>query len=87
VKKAALSRLAECGEGIEADVESAQLHVVKNEMCPSIETAMHAILPQRVVLDVHSINTIVWAILLGGPGQLEERLDGLRSKWSDQLSL
>jgi hypothetical protein len=45
VKKAALSRLAECREGIEADVESAQLHVVESEMCPSIETAMHAILP------------------------------------------
>src|SRR5579872_7357238 len=28
----------------------------------SVETAMHAVLPHRVVLHVHSINTIAWAV-------------------------
>ena len=28
----------------------------------SIETAMHAVLPHRVVLHVHSVNTIAWAV-------------------------
>jgi rhamnose utilization protein RhaD (predicted bifunctional aldolase and dehydrogenase) len=73
--------LAECREGVEAGVASAQPHVVKNEIRPSIETAMHAILPQRVVIHVHSINTIVWAIRRDGPRQLEERLDGLHWQW------
>jgi rhamnose utilization protein RhaD (predicted bifunctional aldolase and dehydrogenase) len=28
----------------------------------SIETAMHAVLPHRVVLHVHCVNTIAWAV-------------------------
>lgn len=56
-------------------------HVSKNEFRPSIETAMHALLPHRVVIHVHSINTIAWAIRLDGPGQLKARLDGLHWQW------
>src|SRR5437870_8925822 len=29
---------------------------------PSIETFMHAVLPQRVVIHVHSVNTVAWAV-------------------------
>ena len=29
---------------------------------PSIETAVHALMPQRVVVHVHCVNTIAWAI-------------------------
>jgi rhamnose utilization protein RhaD (predicted bifunctional aldolase and dehydrogenase) len=59
----------------------AQSHVSKNEIRPSIETAMHALLPHRVVIHVHSINTIAWAIRLDGSDQLKARLDGLHWQW------
>jgi rhamnose utilization protein RhaD (predicted bifunctional aldolase and dehydrogenase) len=48
---------------------------------PSIETFMHAVLPQRVVIHVHSVNTIAWAIRSDAPVQLSERLSGLRWEW------
>jgi len=47
----------------------------------SIETAMHAVLPHRVVLHVHSVNTIVWAVRQDARVQLEHQLDGLRWQW------
>ena len=47
----------------------------------SLETAMHAILPHRVVLHVHCVNTIAWAVRSDARAQLQERLDGLRWRW------
>ena len=47
----------------------------------SIETAMHAVLPQRVVLHVHSVNTIAWAVRNDAAVQLQHQLDGLRWQW------
>jgi rhamnose utilization protein RhaD (predicted bifunctional aldolase and dehydrogenase) len=47
----------------------------------SIETAMHAVLPHRVVVHVHSVNTISWAVRQDGPSQLRHRLDGSRWQW------
>ena len=47
----------------------------------SIETAMHAVLPHRVVLHVHCVNTIAWAVRRDGPRQLQDRLEGLRWRW------
>ena len=47
----------------------------------SLETAMHATLPHRVVLHVHCVNTISWAVREDAPMQLERRLDGLRWQW------
>jgi rhamnose utilization protein RhaD (predicted bifunctional aldolase and dehydrogenase) len=47
----------------------------------SIETAMHAVLPHRVVLHVHCVNTIAWAVRQDAPDQLEHQLDGLRWQW------
>jgi rhamnose utilization protein RhaD (predicted bifunctional aldolase and dehydrogenase) len=47
----------------------------------SIETAMHVVLPHRVVLHVHCVNTIVWAVRQDARVQLEHRLDGLRWQW------
>jgi rhamnose utilization protein RhaD (predicted bifunctional aldolase and dehydrogenase) len=52
-----------------------------NYLRASIETAMHAILPHRVVIHVHSVNTISWAVRLDGPERLAERLAGLRWSW------
>ncbi len=48
---------------------------------PSVETAMHAVLPHRVVVHVHSVNTIAWAVRLDAPACLEKVLAGLRWSW------
>ena len=47
----------------------------------SLETAMHAILPHAVVLHVHCVNTIAWAVRSDARAQLQQRLDGLRWRW------
>jgi rhamnose utilization protein RhaD (predicted bifunctional aldolase and dehydrogenase) len=47
----------------------------------SLETAMHAALPHRVVLHVHCVNTIAWAVRCDAPRQLQRRLEGLRWQW------
>ena len=48
---------------------------------PSVETAMHAVLPQRVVIHVHSVATISWAAQNGVKKELNSRLRGLRWAW------
>ena len=45
---------------------------------PSIETSMHAALPQTVVLHVHSVDAIALAVRTDVLPLLEQRLDGLR---------
>jgi rhamnose utilization protein RhaD (predicted bifunctional aldolase and dehydrogenase) len=47
----------------------------------SIETSMHAVLPRRVVLHVHSVNTIAWAVRQDAQAHLQQRLHGLRWQW------
>ena len=47
----------------------------------SVETAMHAVLPHRVVLHVHSVNTIAWAVRKDARRRLEARLRGLNWQW------
>jgi rhamnose utilization protein RhaD (predicted bifunctional aldolase and dehydrogenase) len=47
----------------------------------SVETAMHAVLPHRVVLHVHCVNTIAWAVRRDARGRLQRKLDGLRWQW------
>ena len=47
----------------------------------SIETAMHAVMPHRVVLHIHSVDAIAWAVRQDAPVQLRHRLDGLRWQW------
>lgn len=44
---------------------------------PSIETSLHALLPHRVVLHVHAVNTIAWASCAGVDEEIARRLDGL----------
>jgi rhamnose utilization protein RhaD (predicted bifunctional aldolase and dehydrogenase) len=73
--------LAEVKESVQHDMEIASHYAPKNEPPPSIETAMHAVLWHRVVIHVHSISAIAWAIRLDGPDQLNERLAGLRWQW------
>lgn len=52
-----------------------------NRLRPSIETFMHAVLPHRVVVHVHSVNAIAWAVRQDAVLQLKERLNGLRWRW------
>jgi rhamnose utilization protein RhaD (predicted bifunctional aldolase and dehydrogenase) len=47
----------------------------------SVETAMHSVLPHRVVLHVHSVNTIAFAVRCDAAALLAERFAGLRWKW------
>lgn len=70
--------LAKAGEQTR---EIAKRPVSRNRMRPSIETAMHAVLPHRVVIHVHSINTIAWAIRLDGLDELTAQLRGLHWQW------
>lgn len=48
---------------------------------PSIETSLHALLPQRVVVHVHSVNTIAWCVQPGGRDAVAERLRDLNWTW------
>jgi rhamnose utilization protein RhaD (predicted bifunctional aldolase and dehydrogenase) len=41
---------------------------------PSIETTVHALMPQRVVVHVHCVNTIAWAICDDAEQRLAEKL-------------
>ncbi len=50
-------------------------------LLPSIETLMHAVLPHRFVVHVHSVDTLAWAVRSDAPARLAERLSGLRWKW------
>jgi rhamnose utilization protein RhaD (predicted bifunctional aldolase and dehydrogenase) len=43
----------------------------------SIETALHALLPHRVVLHIHAVNAIAWSVREDGGSALASRLDGL----------
>jgi rhamnose utilization protein RhaD (predicted bifunctional aldolase and dehydrogenase) len=47
----------------------------------STETALHAVLPHRIVLHVHCVNTIAWAVRCDGAVRLEEMLQGLSWRW------
>jgi rhamnose utilization protein RhaD (predicted bifunctional aldolase and dehydrogenase) len=43
---------------------------------PSIETSVHALMPQRVVVHVHCVNTIAWAIRADAEARLASLLAG-----------
>ena len=47
----------------------------------SIETAMHAVLPHKIVIHVHSVNAIAWAVRRDGPERAAGRLAGLCWRW------
>ncbi|QKD01616.1 class II aldolase/adducin family protein [Mesorhizobium loti] len=44
---------------------------------PSIETTVHALMPQRVVLHVHCVDTISLAVQADGKAEVARRLDGI----------
>ena len=64
-----------------------QCHIVGGRaLVTSVETAMHAVLPHRIVLHVHSVNTIAWAVRRDAPERLTERLGDLRWKFIPYVS-
>ena len=67
------------GQGVDP---SGQTAVVDGRVLgSSVETAMHATLPFRVVIHVHSINTITWSLLAEGRQRLSDQLSGIRWAW------
>jgi rhamnose utilization protein RhaD (predicted bifunctional aldolase and dehydrogenase) len=68
-----------------ADVltECVRRHVDPSVRYPgaSVETALHAVLPHRIVLHVHCVNTIAWAVRRDGPVELRRLLKGLNWQW------
>ena len=48
---------------------------------PSIETSLHAFLPQRFVLHVHSVNAMAWCVQRDAQRELARRLHGLAWAW------
>jgi rhamnose utilization protein RhaD (predicted bifunctional aldolase and dehydrogenase) len=75
--------LSECLECLKEGRPVPTCHGSLRTRClrPSIETFMHAVLPQRFVIHVHSVNTLAWAVRSDAPAQLAERLSGLRWIW------
>ena len=53
----------------------------RTDLRPSIETTLHALLPHPVVLHVHSVNTITWAVREDGKSHIANLLDGLHWSW------
>jgi len=58
-----------CTDFIRTDLNAAGMR-------PSIETTVHALMPQRVVVHVHCVNTIAWAIRADAEIRLAEKLKG-----------
>jgi rhamnose utilization protein RhaD (predicted bifunctional aldolase and dehydrogenase) len=58
-----------------------QLQVSSKLALGSIETTMHATLPFAVVVHIHSLNTLAWAVRSDGEAQLSVQLQGLSWQW------
>ena len=72
---------AETDRYLFSDALRPQAQGARAELKPSIETAMHLALPHRVVVHVHSISAIAWAVQCNGPSFLRERLEGIPWCW------
>lgn len=68
--------LAEVRECLRLDVDPADRYPGA-----SLETALHATLPHRMVLHAHCVNTIAWAVRTDALIQLQRLLDGLAWQW------
>lgn len=50
---------------------------------PSIETSLHALMPFRIVLHLHPVEVIAWAVRRQARDLLDQRLSGLAWAWID----
>jgi rhamnose utilization protein RhaD (predicted bifunctional aldolase and dehydrogenase) len=80
--------LAKARECVEADMDLglARANSFESQLRPSIETAMHAVMPHRITIHVHSVNAIALAVRQDAPARLNERLDGLNWQWIPYVS-
>lgn len=64
------------------DFENARLPASDPALRPSIETALHALMPQPCVLHAHAVNSMAVTVLADGPARAKAALDGfLRWAW------
>jgi rhamnose utilization protein RhaD (predicted bifunctional aldolase and dehydrogenase) len=78
---AALSEaLSEDSEDCESCLTFVRQDLNAQGLRPSIETSVHGLMPQAVVLHVHCVNTIAWAIRVDAEQQLSKRLN--QFNWS-----
>jgi rhamnose utilization protein RhaD (predicted bifunctional aldolase and dehydrogenase) len=70
-------------QSMDRDIEYVEEYTTSagESLRPSVETSMHAVLPHRVVVHVHSVRTLAWAIRSDMPAPLSDRLAGLRWEW------
>ena len=70
-------------EAVKRGVDPAKplINPIHSHTPPSVETALHVVLPHRIVIHLHSVNVIGWAVRQDGPACLAERLSGLRWRW------
>jgi rhamnose utilization protein RhaD (predicted bifunctional aldolase and dehydrogenase) len=75
--------LAEANQCVQQNIDPAGAYQNRsgNSLRASVETAMHAVLPHRIVIHVHSVNTIAWAVRRDGAEQLKDPLAGLAWQW------
>jgi rhamnose utilization protein RhaD (predicted bifunctional aldolase and dehydrogenase) len=76
-----LAHAADAATFVPVDLPELRASGKVNHPDASMETFMHAALPQRVVIHVHSVNALAWAVRLDAPARLAERLDGLAWTW------
>jgi rhamnose utilization protein RhaD (predicted bifunctional aldolase and dehydrogenase) len=63
------------------DLTSMPMDLSGRNLSPSIETAMHAALGHRVIVHLHSVNSIAIAVRSDARQYLRRRLDGLQWEW------
>ena len=71
---AILKGLSESDPACEACTNFVRTDINSTGLRPSIETTVHALMPQRVVVHVHCVNTIAWAIRADAEQRLAEKL-------------
>ena len=72
--EALLAALAGSDPACEACTDFVLADLNATGLRPSIETTVHALMPQRVVVHVHCVNTIAWAIRSDAERRLAEKL-------------
>ncbi len=70
--------MSEIGTSIERGEEYT---IAQSGLRPSVETTMHAVIPQLCTIHVHSVNVLAWAALSASPDAFADRLSGLRWVW------
>ena len=72
--EALLTALAKNDPACEACTDFVLANLNSTGLRPSIETTVHALMPQRVAVHVHCVNTIAWAIRSDAEQQLAGKL-------------